>query len=112
MAKGEHFRSEFSTFRDPYTGAAVKRLTDPGILSHHMYFYNRMTTKDGKKLLICQLREEGRQLYVLDLESGDLRQITEGEKVGQDSAMFSADNRYIYYMGRARSDLSSAVPRA
>ena len=97
MAKGERFQSCFYTFQDPYTGTSVKRLTDPGILSHHMYFYNRMTTSDGKKLLVCQLREEGRQLYLLDLNSGELLQITEGEKVGQDSAMFSSDDRFIYY---------------
>ena len=46
MAKGDRFQSEFSFFEDPYTGVRVKRLTDPQILSHHMYFYNRMTTKD------------------------------------------------------------------
>ena len=46
MAKGDRFQSEFSFFEDPYTSARVKRLTDPQILSHHMYFYNRMTTKD------------------------------------------------------------------
>lgn len=97
MAKNERFQSVFSEYIDPYTGTKVRRLTDPAILSHHMYFYNRMTTPDGQKLLICQDRGEGRQLYVLDIKSGEIRQITQGDQVGQDSAMFSADGKTIYY---------------
>ena len=101
MAKGQEFQSIFTEYQDPYTGVTVRRLTDPSILSH-MYFYNRMTTSDGKKLLICQVREEGRQLYVLNLDTGKIRQITEGEQVGQDSAMFSADDNYIFYQQGTR----------
>lgn len=102
MAKGQVFQSVFSIYTDPHTGVEVRRLTDPGILSHHMYFYNRMTTSDGKKLLICQVREEGRQLYVLDLDDGKIVQITEGEGVGRDSAMFSADDTKIFYQQNNR----------
>ena len=89
MSKGQIFHSTFSEYTDPYTGTIVKRLTDPSILSHHMYFYNRMTTSDGQYLLICQKRDEGRQLYTLNLHNGEIRQITEEDGVGQDSAMFS-----------------------
>ena len=42
MSKGQIFHSTFSEYTDPYTGTVVKRLTDPYILSHHMYFYNRV----------------------------------------------------------------------
>lgn len=77
MSKGQIFHSTFSEYTDPYTGTIVKRLTDPSILSHHMYFYNRMTTSDGQYLLICQKRDEGRQLYTLNLHNGEIRQITE-----------------------------------
>lgn len=83
MSKGQIFHSTFSEYTDPYTGTVVKRLTDPSILSHHMYFYNRMTTSDGQYLLICQKRDEGRQLYTLNLHNGEIRQITEGDGVGQ-----------------------------
>lgn len=54
MSKGQIFHSTFSEYTDPHTGTVVKRLTDPSILSHHMYFYNRMTTSDGQYLLICR----------------------------------------------------------
>mgnify|MGYP002230629552 CR=1 FL=1 len=52
-----------------------------------------MTTSDGQYLLICQKRDEGRQLYTLNLHNGEIRQITEGDGVGQDSAMFSHDDK-------------------
>ena len=71
MSKGQIFHSTFSEYTDPHTGTVVKRLTDPSILSHHMYFYNRMTTSDGQYLLICQKRDEGRQLYTLNLHNGE-----------------------------------------
>lgn len=96
MSKGQIFHSTFSEYTDPHTGTVVKRLTDPSILSHHMYFYNRMTTSDGQYLLICQKRDEGRQLYTLNLHNGEIRQITEGDGVGQDSAMFSHDDKTIF----------------
>ena len=102
MSKGQIFHSTFSEYTDPYTGTVVKRLTDPSILSHHMYFYNRMTTSDGQYLLICQKRDEGRQLYTLNLHNGEIRQITEGDGVGQDSAMFSHDDKTIFYQQNNR----------
>ena len=45
-----------------------------------------MTTSDGQYLLICQKRDEGRQLYTLNLHNGEIRQITEGDGVGQERA--------------------------
>ena len=102
MSKGQIFHSTFSEYTDPHTGTVVKRLTDPSILSHHMYFYNRMTTSDGQYLLICQKRDEGRQLYTLNLHNGEIRQITEGDGVGQDSAMFSHDDKTIFYQQNNR----------
>ena len=62
-----------------------------------------MTTSDGQYLLICQKRDEGRQLYTLNLHNGEIRQITEGDCVGQDSAMFSHDDKTIFYQQNNRS---------
>lgn len=59
-----------------------------------------MTTSDGQYLLICQKRDEGRQLYTLNLHNGEIRQITEGDGVGQDSAMFSHDDKTIFYQSK------------
>lgn len=53
MAIKDKIQNQFSSYTDPYTGVTVKRLTAPDHVSHHMYFYNKMTTKDGKTLLYC-----------------------------------------------------------
>lgn len=54
MAIGARFKSTFVKETDPFTGVTMTRLTDPDYISHHMYFYNRMTSSDGKKLVMCQ----------------------------------------------------------
>ena len=74
MAIGQKMQSHFTKETDPYTGIPFTRLTEPDYVSHHMYFYNRMTTSNGKKLLMCQERENSRQLYLLDLETGEMEQ--------------------------------------
>lgn len=97
MAIGNIIHHNFTEIIDPYTGVHLRRLTEPDHVSHHMYFYNRMTTKNGKKLLCCEEREEGRQLYLLDLESGDSLQLTAGEALDDYGAMIGADDQYIFY---------------
>ena len=53
MAAGRIIRNNFKEFTDELTGTKVTRLTEPDHVSHHMYFYNRMTTADGSRLLYC-----------------------------------------------------------
>ena len=77
MSKGQIFHSTFSEYTDPYTGTVVKRLTDPSILIHFLYFFNCMTTSDGQYLLICQKRDEGRPASYTQSHNGEVRQITE-----------------------------------
>lgn len=47
MAIGDKIQNHFTTETDQFTGIKVTRLTEPDHTSHHMYFYNRMTTADG-----------------------------------------------------------------
>ena len=44
MAIGDRIQNRFTAYRDIHTGVEVERLTEPGHVSHHMYFYNRMMT--------------------------------------------------------------------
>lgn len=97
MAIGAKLMSTFVKETDPFTGVTMTRLTDPEYISHHMYFYNRMTSSDGKKLVMCQDRDEGRQLYLLDLETGEMEQLTEGEGVADYDGMISPDNKELFF---------------
>lgn len=97
MAIGDKIYNYFSTYTDPHTGTVVERLTEPDHTSHHMYFYNRMTTSDGKYLLYCAEQNAERQLYMMNLENGEAIQLTEGNGVDEYGGMFSHDDRFVFY---------------
>lgn len=98
MAIGSVIKNEFSSYIDPHTGVQVTRLTQPDHVSHHMYFYNKMTTKDGKKLLYCAQLNKVRQLYLMDLDTGDAVQLTQGEGLDDYSGLISEDDKYVFYL--------------
>ncbi len=104
MAIKDKIQNQFTSYTDPYTGVTVKRLTAPDHVSHHMYFYNKMTTKDGKTLLYCaelpnkETGKKERQLYLMDLKTGEAVQITEGDSLDDYGGMFSADDHFIFYL--------------
>lgn len=97
MAKGTMIHNQPYTYVDSHTGTRVTRLTNPEIVCHHMYFYNNMITSDGKKLLYGAEMDGERQLYLMDMESGDAVCVTEGAEVSDFSGMITADDRYIIY---------------
>ena len=114
MPAGGMVSCRFSRYQDPFTGREVTRLTDPRYLSHHMYFYNRMTTEDGRRILICMQREEGRQLYLLDLKSGEALQLTEGTEPDDYSGQIEAGDRAVFYVQDGtfwRQDIASGTRR-
>lgn len=97
MAIGDILHQTPVTTRDPYTGCTVIRLTQPDHTSHHMYFYNRMVTSDSSRLLYCAEVDGRRNLYLMDLATGDGVQLTEGDGLDDYGAMISADDKSIYY---------------
>lgn len=97
MAIGDKITNRFASYVDELTGAEVTRLTEPDHVSHHMYFYNRMTTADGSKLLYCAERDGERQLYMMDMETGDAVQLTDGDALDDYGGVISADDRYVFY---------------
>ena len=97
MAIGDKLQSSFQRETDPHTGISMTRLTSPEYTSHHMYFYNRMTSTDGTKLLMCQERDGERQLYLLDLVSGEMEQLTEGKGLADYDGYLSPDNKEVFY---------------
>ncbi|MDY4041445.1 MAG: oligogalacturonate lyase family protein [Collinsella sp.] len=97
MAIGDTVSNRFVTYEDPYTGAVVERLTDPGTTCHHMYFYAHMTTADGSKLLYAPEIDGERQIFCMDLMTGDAVQLTEGRGVDDWSAEFTPDERGVIY---------------
>lgn len=97
MGIGYIVHNHFESYIDKTTGAKVERLTDPAITCHHMYFYAHMTTRDGKKLLYSPEIDGERQVFCMELETGDAVQLTEGEGVDDWGAEFTADEKSVIY---------------
>lgn len=97
MGIGNVIENHFETYTDPYTKRKVTRLTAPDHTSHHMYFYNRMTTGDGKKLLYSAETDGERNLYLMDLETGTAVQLTEGKNLDDFSGVITDDDKFVVY---------------
>ena len=71
------YRSERAAFTDPDTGAAVVRYTGWRGNSNHLYFTNNSFYDGGRRIVFMSDRENAQNLYSLDLESGEIEQLTE-----------------------------------
>lgn len=91
MAAGDMIKNRFQEFTDEQTGTRVVRLTEPDHVSHHMYFYNRMTTTDGSHLLYCAEISGERRFILWIWHRGDAVQLTEGEGLDDYGRIVAAD---------------------
>lgn len=80
MGRGELFRSESHTFKDATTGVEVRQLTQYRGHSHHLYFTNPGWWDDGRRLLFGSERCNRINLYSVELESGEITQLTDVEQ--------------------------------
>lgn len=98
MGKGLTFKNKFKEFIDEYTGRKIIQLTSDDCLSHHPYFYNKMLTRDNRFLIYASDCSGSRNLYKLDMETGDTLQLTDiKERFDDFSANLSSDDKYLYY---------------
>lgn len=102
MSKGLVFYNEFKEFTDNLTGRKIVQLTGDDCLSHHPYFYNKMVTEDGRYLIYASDRSGNRNLYKLDLNSGQTTQLTDTDlsqnQFSDFSPILSKDDQCMYYM--------------
>jgi len=74
---GRHWDPEWRTFEDPVSGATIQQLTNYKGTSNHLYFTNPGWYAGGRKLLFISDRENRTNLYGVDLESGEIIQLTD-----------------------------------
>ena len=115
MAKGDTVHFDSHDFPDPVTGVRVTRLTPPGMNCLRTYFYQKCFTDDGRELLMGSEQDGAMNLWMLDLESGQARQLSEGQGDNVQGAYLSPDGRKVYFT-RAGSqhielDLASLAER-
>ncbi len=77
MAKGDILPAEWHSFEDLETGISIKQLTQHKAHSHHLYFTNPGWYDNGRKLLFGSERGNRVNLYSLNLESGEITQLTD-----------------------------------
>lgn len=95
---GKIISSEFEVRQDASTGAHVVRMTGGRHTCHHIYPTMRSTTSDGQFLLYFREFNHRRQLFAMNLETGNSLQLTSGGDVDDYHAAFSADDRHIFYL--------------
>ena len=93
---------EWRTFNDPVSGVTITQLTSYKAHSHHPYFTEPGWYAGGRKLLFVSDRENSRNLYGVDLESGEITQLTDLDPAGGDLGKFSkspAGEQAAFYYG-------------
>jgi oligogalacturonide lyase len=76
MVKGQVFAPEWKEYADPNSGVTVRQLTDYKGHSHHLYFTNPGWYDAGRRLLFGSDRGNRTNLFSIDLETGEITQLT------------------------------------
>lgn len=79
MTVGRTYAPEWHEYRDPLTGRQVRQLTDSLAEDYHLYFYNPSVTPDGKYLIFLSERTGVGNLFRLDLQSGEIMQLSDAQ---------------------------------
>lgn len=82
MGVGTVTPAEWVTFVDPASGVMLRQLTTYKTNNHHLYFTNPGWYAGGRKMLFGSDRYNRTNLYSIDLESGEIMQLTDLEPVG------------------------------
>lgn len=91
MAKGDLFAPEWREVEDLETGVKSVQLTDHKAHSHHLYFTNSGWYDENRQLLFGSDRGGSGNLYGIDLQSGEIRQLTDlDEGAGTGSGSFQS----------------------
>ena len=74
---GSRWESELNVYQDPVSGATVHQLTNYKGHSNHFYFTYPCWYDKGRKIVFYSDRENRTNLFGVDLESGDITQLTD-----------------------------------
>lgn len=77
LSKGTVFPSETRTFVDNETGVTISRLTNHLCHSNHFYFTHWPYYSGGQKMVFHSDRGNARNLFGIDIETGEITQLTE-----------------------------------
>jgi len=78
MAIGDTFPSEWREFTDPETGRRIKQLTAGRHNNYPLYYFIPSITPNGRYLIFHSERTGWVQLFRLDMQTGEIVQLTDG----------------------------------
>ena len=96
MARGDVFPSEKREFEQPETGARVLQLTDQPCRNVNAYYNHEQFINGSERLVFHSDRTGVRQLYSVDLTSGQIVQLTDTSD-GLGSWAVDTQHDVIYY---------------
>ena len=105
MPAGDTWPSESRRFEDPKTGVPILQLTNHRCHSFHPYFTNPGLWDEGRRLILASHRGNAANLYSCELETGELRQLTDfGPDGGVRSALIFVNPKRdeVYFVEGAR----------
>lgn len=109
MTVGAVTGSEFKRYADPATELEVVRLTDPSFASGLTAPHLRQFTRRADAMVYWSERNGTRQIYRLDLKSGQSKQLTGAAALDVTSFALSADDRFLYFFdGPALQSVTSS----
>ncbi|MFP3903462.1 MAG: oligogalacturonate lyase family protein [Armatimonadota bacterium] len=96
MARGDTWPSEIEEYVEDETGARVKRLTGSSAHDHHLYFTSTSFTGDGERIVFGSHRSGSPQLHMLQLDSGQIVQLTDSEGLNPQLASVHPEKEIAY----------------
>ncbi len=94
------FAPEWRRFSDPFTGAAILQWTSHPAMNHHFYFTNPTVASDGRTGFFVSYRTGYPNLFSIDLEGGDITQISDRVDINPFSPAPSRTAPWIYVSAR------------
>jgi len=101
--KGYVWPPEWRTLTDPVSGATIHQLTDYFCHSYHPYFTEPGWYDGGRRLVFSSERGNAQNLFSIDLETGEILQLTDLDPadgdLGTKVAVSAIRHEVIYYQG-------------
>ncbi|MEO6848315.1 MAG: hypothetical protein ABI443_11675 [Chthoniobacterales bacterium] len=94
------FQAEWKRFTDEATGAKILQWTAGEAMNHHFYFTNPTISEDGKRGFFVSYRSGYPNLFSIDLESGELTQLSDRVDINPFSPSPSRTAPWIYASAR------------
>lgn len=97
--KSTLYPSEYALEHDPFTGAAIHRLTSTPCINHATYFLQSSLTPDGATLIFTSYRTGAAQLFSVEqFPHGSIRQWTDGAPIHPFSPAIDSAGTQVYFV--------------